>query len=546
MTVSQSQSGSHTLAASLLIDNQLKAFYFEERKSVALNDGTVLTSDYDAKKIPQIRDYISNNKSLIDGKLYGKPVTVKRVKQDTIEHFLLQLERENDGLSNESINQSEPSKRLHQYLQIGVDRGCSDVHLEVYEKRTVIYIRVDGRRIEVANIPDPTYGGQLFAYIFNSLATEKDDDFVEKDANNGHVSEVLECIETIIEAGKPVTRKVKRITGWRAAYVPAKRGGRCTLRWLDAHSEIPPLEEMGWGDGHVKVLRDYLQSASGVCIIAGKTGSGKSTVLASALNEISPDRSVMTLEDPPEFDLAKAIQIQIKPNLRVKENGDEMRGFGYYSKQTLRHDVDVEMHGEVRDKNGAMELTRKGETGQLMFTTLHTSSAPGIAHTLTEQLQVPAAVIAAPDLMRLWIYQTLVRKLCPHCCMTMEQAISHYRHIPTSNVNFWLENIGKVCGSDLSNVRFRNPSGCNNCVMGEKGRTALVEMVVLDDEDRDYIVRKDYLKWQKALRDKGFKTVRDHAISKIKSGIIDVVTASTKINNLLPIDTADIYRTFKM
>ncbi|WP_161493393.1 ATPase, T2SS/T4P/T4SS family, partial [Zoogloea sp. LCSB751] len=90
-----------------------------------------------------------------------------------------------------------------------------------------------------------------------------------------------------------------------------------------------------------------------------------------------------------------------KPNTPVKEGGEEMRGFSYYSKQTLRHDVDVEMHGEVRDKIGAMELTRKGETGQLMFTTLHTSSALGIAHTLTDQMHVPPAVIAAPALMRL-------------------------------------------------------------------------------------------------------------------------------------------------
>ncbi|NSM26838.1 Flp pilus assembly complex ATPase component TadA [Shewanella sp. ZOR0012] len=530
----------------ILSDKVLIPLYFEERKSVALSDGTVLTSDYNAKKIPQIKEYISTAKTLHNGLLFGKPTTVKKVKASEIEHYLSQLESQSSGASNANVTDSEPSKRLHEYLQSGVEKWCSDIHIEVHENSTVIYARVDGRRILLSEIPDPSYGSQLFSYIFNSKATEKDSDFVEKDANNGHVEEILDCRDISIIDGEPSINKVKRNTRWRVAYVPAKRGGRCTFRWLDASYDIPKLDDMGWTTGHVAVLRNYLDTPSGVCIIAGKTGSGKTTTLASALNEIPVERSVVTLEDPPEFDLKKAIQIQIKPNTPVKEGGEEMRGFSYYSKQTLRHDVDVEMHGEVRDKVGAMELTRKGETGQLMFTTLHTSSAMGIAHTLTEQMHVPAAVIAAPALMRLWIYQTLVRKVCPHCSFTIERATEYYKDKQDPKVLHWLNNIEDLCDGQTQKVRFKNPDGCQKCVEGERGRTALVEMIVLDDEDREYIIKKDYLGWEKALKAKGFKDVRDHAISKIKSGMIDVVTASGKVNDLLPVTSSDIYKTFEM
>lgn len=537
---------SHTHVPVVLSDKVLIPLYFEERKSVALSDGTILTSDFDAKKISQIRDYIGKSKTLNGGVLFGKPTTVKKVKPSEIEHYLSQLELQSNGTNNANMTDSEPSKRLHEYLQSGVEKWCSDIHIEVHENSTVIYARVDGRRILLSEIPDPSYGSQLFSYIFNSKATEKDSDFVEKDANNGHVEEILTCSDISIIDDELSINKVKRNTRWRVAYVPAKRGGRCTFRWLDASYEIPKLDDMGWTAGHVAVLRNYLDTPSGVCIIAGKTGSGKTTMVASALNEIPVERSVVTLEDPPEFDLRKSIQIQIKPNTPVKEGGEEMRGFSYYSKQTLRHDVDVEMHGEVRDKVGAMELTRKGETGQLMFTTLHTSSAMGIAHTLTEQMHVPAAVIAAPALMRLWIYQTLVRKVCPHCSFTIEQATEYYKDQQNPKVLHWLNNIEGLCKGQAQKVRFKNPDGCQKCVEGERGRTALVEMIVLDDEDREYIIKKDYLGWEKALKAKGFKDVRDHAISKIKAGIIDVVTASGKVNDLLPVTSSDIYKTFEM
>ena len=128
-----------------------------------------------------------------------------------------------------------------------------------------------------------------------------------------------------------------------------------------------------------------------------------------------------------------------------------------YAKALLRHDVDIESHGEVRDTKGAMSVCRKGETGQIMFTTMHTSSALGIAHTLNEQMHVPSALIAAPNLMKLWIYQTLVRTLCPHCCLSFADAQPHLSGEQKQKVNTWL--VDRNDPTLKNALRFKHPDG---------------------------------------------------------------------------------------
>ena len=524
---------------SVLVDKQLLILYFEEKKSVALDDGTIISCDFNAKNLKKIREYIVESETLVGGKFFGQSLRIKKVSESEILQYLQRPEVANLSSSKQIKAQSEPSERLSTFLQQGVDLECSDLHIETYELETVIYARVDGLRTELATIPGSEYGMKLCSYIFNSAAKQKDGDFVAKDANNGNLERELKFLD---EAGKEYSRN----TRWRISYIPAKGGGKCTMRWLDASQQIPPLEKMGWTDGHIQVVRDFLKSPSGVALFAGKTGSGKTTDLASILSEITHERSVHTLEDPTEFNLHRVVQTQVMQDMAVSEGSEEKRGFNYYSKLTLRHDVDVEMHGEIREHKGAMEVARKGETGQLMFSTLHTSSAVGIAHTLIEQMNVPASVVAAPELMRIWVYQTLVRKLCPECCMTLKDAEEYYQNVGVGDYEKLKKDITTLCGGEIDNVRLKNPDGCQHCKQGESGRTAILEMIVLDDEDREFILKKEYLGWVKALEKKGYKNVRDHAISKIKAGIIDIETAATKVNDLIPVDSKDIYKTFEM
>ncbi len=523
-------------ALNIIIDATLKLWYFEERKVLALTTGEIITSDYNASNLSKIADYIQQSDNLNGGRYFGLSMPVRLVDQTQIDALFSQVTtlQQHANLKEEVL--SDIGERVKRLLQRAVDLGSSDIHIELYEHEVQFYARVDGRRISLAEtVPDHSHGEQLFAYIFTSKATSKDDDYVASKPNNGQLEQLLSC------PGDDDKTKNSRLTLWRASYIPTKGGGKITLRWLNGQQHIPMLESLGWTDGHIAAVRQFLKSPSGVCILAGKTGSGKTTTIASIISEILKERSVQTLEDPPEFNLGIP-----QTTVTVDKNSDTKSGFATYSKVLLRHDVDVEMHGEVRDHLGAMEVTRKGETGQLIFTTIHTSSAAGIAHTLTEQLNVPASVVSAPGLMGIWAYQTLVRTLCPHCKLTDDEALAAYD--THEHGDEWLhanDAVNTFIGQDhRQHVRWRNPDGCEHCNQGEKGRTALLEMIVLDDEDRHFILNKDYLGWQVALENKGYKTVRDHALSKIKRGEIDLLTATGKVNQLIPLSSTDIYATF--
>lgn len=526
----------------VLTDNTLTTFYFEERSTLALKNGTIITCDISALRLKDIREHIRTVRELHDGLYFGQNLPIKQVDASVIDEYF-----ERSALAEQSHHhrekiETEVSLRLKRLQQKAVNLGSSDIHIELYEHETQFYARVDGRRVPLEHtIPLHEVGEKLFGYIFTAKAETTDNDFVTMTPNNGQIEQLLDCpIHQGTQREEGEVKTEQRLTQWRVSYIPAKGGGKVTLRWLNASKTIPPLDAMGLHPGHVTLLKNFCFGNSGLCMIAGKTGSGKSTLIAALLKLFGKDKAVHTLEDPPEFDLGIP-QTHATPNQRVNDE-EFVRGFNYYSKVLLRHDVDVELHGEVRDNKGAMEVTRKGETGQIMFTTLHTSSAMGIGHTLTEQLHVPAAVVAAPDLMRIWAYQTLVRTLCPHCKMNADTAKAYYTEREKGDTfTALLQQSQQLCGEQVNDVYYKRIDGCKHCVEGEKGRTALFEIIVLDDEDRAFILNKDYLGWQTALKAKGFKNVRDHAISKIKTGLIDIETASQKVAHLIPTESQQQY-----
>ncbi len=453
-----------------------------------------------------------------------KPLSIKKTERSIIAQAFKEISATTHTslLDKEDLNAI--AKRAHIILQDAVEREVSDIHIELYAHETRIEGRIDGKmRALQPIIPEHEYGKLLFGYLFNELAVDKDDDFYQTQINNGRIE-----IELTTPDGL-------RYTIWRLAYLPAKdNGGQLPLRWLNKNQTIPALEKIGWETGHVNIMRTFSHRASGVCILAGQVGSGKSTTIASTINELKgKGRSINTLEDPIEFDLG-IIQSSV-----VNQNDDEDLMFKY-AKALLRHDTDIESHGEVRDTKGAMNLCRKGETGQIMFTTMHTSSALGIAHTLNEQMHVPSALIAAPNLMKLWVYQTLVRTLCPHCKLTFDDAIPLLNDEQLISIDKWLleQNDAELERA----MRFKHPEGCEHCNEGEKGRTSLVEMIVLDDEDRQFISNKDYLGWSNALRQKGFKPISEHALLKIKRGDIDLFTAAERVNGLITHSSNEAYQ----
>ncbi|WP_234498193.1 GspE/PulE family protein [Vibrio maritimus] len=507
----------------VVMSDELKSIYYQRQDVLLIEDGSLHTSDFESPSIAAIQSLMKAHFKT-HGFEFMPELNVSYIEPFIIKKHLDTLSKESDVQSESAkLMNSESASRSRHIFELAVQKGASDIHIELFKSETRIEARIDGRLIELIKpIQEYEYGELLIGYLFNDVSVDKDEDFYPTKPNNGRLSLLLE------------TNEGKRNTDWRISYIPAKdKGGQCTLRWLNKEVEVPKLDSLGWEPGHVDAMQSFMASASGICLIAGQVSSGKTTVIASSLNEMKrKGRSINTLEDPPEFDLG-IIQTPV-----LDRNED---GFFQLAKLLLRHDVDIEMHGEIRDQKGAMSMCRKGETGQLMFSTLHTSSAVGIAHTLNEQMHVPTALVAAPDLMKLWIYQTLVRTLCPKCSHTLEQAKRHWSEKEKEQFEAWLANHPKLSTEDL---RFRHKAGCEHCESGEKGRTSLVEMLVLDDEDRQYILSKDYLGWLDALKSKGYKTVADHANLKICRGDVDVFTAAQRVDGLFPIKSETVYHSF--
>ena len=499
----------------------LKSVYFKHRDTALSNKGEIYTCDFESLSVDKIFSLVQKYPELLPNH-YGA-LSVKAIERTAIERIIDGIGTNDDALMD-TVKLNAVAQRAVDMLQEAALREVSDIHIELYANETRIEARIDGKMMELQPpIKEHEYGKLLFGYLFNKQAEDTHSDFYQNKLNDGRINIELN------------TKDGRRKTQWRIAYVPAKdNGGQVTLRWLNKSKSVPLLDHIGWEKGHVTIMRTFTQSAAGICIIAGQVGSGKSTTIASTVSELKgKGRSINTLEDPVEFDLG-IIQSSV-----VNQNDEEDLMFTY-AKALLRHDVDIESHGEVRDTKGAMSVCRKGETGQIMFTTMHTSSALGIAHTLNEQMHVPSALIAAPNLMKLWIYQTLVRTLCPHCCLSFADAQPHLSGEQKQKVNTWL--VDRNDPTLKNALRFKHPDGCERCNEGEKGQTSLVEMIVLDDEDRLFISNKNYLGWSTALLAKGFKPISEHAILKIKRGHIDVFTAAERVDGLLSNSSQSAYQ----
>ncbi len=508
--------------AGLIISDSLKSLYFTHQNAVLLENGRILTSDFDSPAIELIKAHAEDNRDDYPD-LLGVTIQVEKTDSSTIGTYI-------DSLSSKGIHYEVDDKEIstigidaRNILQLAVNRGVSDIHLELYEHETRIEARVDGRMVPLQkSIPEYEYGLTLFSYLFNELAKDKDDDFYVKIPNNGRIEIDLLTSDGVTE--------IERETRWRLSYIPGQnKGGQVTLRWLNKNTQIPLITELGWEEGHVYAARQFMRSPFGMCLIAGQVGSGKSTDIAAMLSEMKgTGRAINTLEDPVEFDIG-VMQTSVKDDEQLNE----------FIKLLLRHDVDIEMHGELRTKEGAMAACRKGETGQLVFATIHTSSAVGVSYTLSKQMHIPLSLIAAPDLMRLWVYQTLVRTLCTECSLTLDEAKKVWSPLELEQYEQWCDKY-----KPSSNMRFKNPMGCKCCNQGEKGRTSLVEMIVFDDEDRQFILNEDYLGWIAALKAKGYKTVLDHANLKIGRGEIDLFTAAQRVNGLIERSSTSVYESF--
>lgn len=359
-----------------------------------------------------------------------------------------------------------------------IKRRASDIHIEPEEKDLRIRYRIDGVLHDAFTIPKKNQN----AVIARLKIMSKMD---------------------ITESRLPQDGRFKIITGgkeidFRVSVLPVGFGGKVVLRALDKSNLSIGLEQLGFLPEPLKKFQEATEKPFGMILVTGPTGSGKSTTLYSVLNKLNtPKKSIITIEDPVEYQIEGITQIQANPEIGLN--------FASGLRSLLRQSPDVIMIGEIRDGETADIAIKASLTGELVFSTLHTNDAAGAITRLIDMGVEPFLIASSLILVAA---QRLCRKICPNCKETYK--------IP----EVALERLGVALPK--GSKTFYHGKGCKKCNnTGYLGRMGTLETLVITDEIREMIINRVP---SNKIRDfaeakQGMKLLRDNALAKFASGM---------------------------
>ncbi len=381
-------------------------------------------------------------------------------------------------------------KFVNSLLFRAVKENASDIHVEPFEKEFVVRFRVDGVLYDVIRQPKRAH-----AAISSRIKVMGQLDIAEKRMpQDGRIK--------IKIAGKDIDI--------RLSTVPAAHGERLVMRILQQTGTIMTLEQLGFPKRSNDIIENLISKKYGMILVTGPTGSGKSSTLAACLSKLnSPERNIMTVEDPVEYQIHGINQIQVNTKIELT--------FARVLRAFLRQNPDIIMVGEIRDRETAEIAINASLTGHLVLSTLHTNDAPGVSTRLTDMGVEPFLV--ASSLLGV-IAQRLIRRVCTKC------------RVPHTPTEFEMLELGMTKIPDGATI-FK-AVGCPSCShSGYAGRTVSHELMLVDDPIRSLIVKRaDGGAIKKAAVSAGMRTLRDDAIQKVMSGV-------TTIDELLRATHAD-------
>ena len=342
-----------------------------------------------------------------------------------------------------SIEEDSPAVKLfNQLVNTAISNEASDLHIESSSSGLKLRYRVDGKLLELGNLP-PEYLKEMLISRIKILA-------------NLNIAE-----KRLPQDGRITVNVSGRSIDVRVSTIPIINGESVVLRFLDSEKGPNDLTALSFSNHTLSTLRRLLKAPHGMILTTGPTGSGKTTTLYAALQELNlVERKIITLEDPIEYRLENINQIQINPKVGLN--------FATLLRSVLRQDPDIIMVGEIRDEETARLATQSALTGHLVLSSLHTNNAFGAINRLLDMGLEPFLISAA---VRAIISQRLIRRLCPKCKKSGLVT-------PAEQKQFGLK-IGTIVS---------RPNGCMSCYQtGYKGRIVLTELLELNDNIRDHV-----------------------------------------------------------
>ena len=402
-----------------------------------------------------------------------------------------------------------------------VKERASDIHIEPTEDKVIVRYRVDGRLIP------------------------------RKEANRGFLSSIVSRVK--IEAGLNIAEKrlpqdgriTKKIAGKvidvRVSTIPTAKGERVVMRLLDKEQVLLNLIDLGFARKELDQLEHLIGRPNGIILVTGPTGSGKTTTLYACLNRINtPEKNILTAEDPVEYELRGIGQMQVQPKIGLTF-ASGMRSF-------LRQDPDVIMVGEIRDHETAEIAIHASLTGHLVLSTLHTNDAPSAVTRLIDMdvqaYQISSSVLAV-------LAQRLVRKLCEQCktpytptaqdlrelgidlAMAQEKLVELQRLAATTVLGRSNPpTLPDPVSANSGKLTFYHHTGCDGCSnTGYRGRIGIFELMMIDEPVRREILNNSDAKTiQRVAQQQGMRLLREDGARQVVAGVTSVeeVLAATQ------------------
>ena len=379
-----------------------------------------------------------------------------------------------------------------------LERRASDIHLETYDDSLLVKYRIDGV-LQQAMAPIAREHHQT---ILSRIKVMSELDIAER---------------RVPQDGRFRVRYKGRLIDFRVSIMPTVHGENAVLRVLDKESMSEKftnlsLDVVGFAEDDLRRFRRYIKEPYGMVLVTGPTGSGKTTTLYAALNEIkSEEDKIITIEDPVEYQIRGVTQIPV----------NEKKGltFARGLRSILRHDPDKILVGEIRDAETAQIAINSALTGHLVFTTVHANNVVDVLGRFLNMGVEPYNFVSALNCI---LAQRLVRTICDFC-----------RHEVTySDAELELNGLDPA---EWHGFRFPEGAGCIECAgTGYRGRSAIHELLELDDEIREMLLEKrPGSEIRKKAREKGMNFLRDSALQRVRAGI----TTLREINKVTFIET---------
>ena len=413
-------------------------------------------------------------------KYYGTADEAADVLQEKIgEDIDLGLEI-GGGMASAVDEADAPIIRLVSMLMIEAHRtGASDIHLEPLDKKFRVRFRIDGVLQEMQAPPK-----RLQSAIISRLKIM-----------TGSLS-IAE--KRLPQDGRIQVKIKKKPIDLRVSTIPTNHGESVVMRVLDKSSLKLGLPELGFFSDDQEIFERLIRLPDGVLLVTGPTGSGKTTTLYACLNYINkPDRKIITVEEPIEYQMNGINQVPVNPEIGMT--------FPAALRSILRQAPNIIMIGEIRDLETASIATNASLTGHLVFSTLHTNDAPSAVARLVDIGVQPFLVASS---VRAMMAQRLVRRLCNNCKQPAELSETELRAL-------------RIEPGQLQEAQVMKPVGCEQCrQIGYKGRMGIFEIFVIDDEVRHMInKRSSTLMLRQRARELGMRTLREDGVRKVLAGL---------------------------